>query len=131
MYYTIRQAVGTEQLDKLELASSQLAAWWFCFSVRSSHLSSFTCVLAYCSYQKKIQSADLMASSSGATCWIISPVQAALLFCFPLGKCGHHHSPALQVSLVPGFEEVVQHTLVTDVYFTQRTGPSSKNQFTF
>ena len=41
----------------------------------------------------------------------------APLLRFPLGKCGRHHSPALQVSLVRGFEEMVQHNLVTDVYF--------------
>lgn len=60
-----------------------------------------------------------------------TPLHVALLFCFPLGKGGHHHSPALQVSLVQGFEEVVQLTLVTDVYFIQCTGPPGKNKLTF
>lgn len=31
-------------------------------------------------------------------------IAVAQLFCFPLGKYGQHHPPALQVSLVQGFE---------------------------
>lgn len=78
-----------------------------------------------------IQSTYLLTCSTRAVCWIISPTASlyiALLFCFPLGKGGQHHLPTLQVSLLQGFEDMVQLSLVTDDYFKQSTGPSSRNK---
>lgn len=107
MYYTIRQAVGTEQLYKLELASSQLTAWWFS-SQLEAHISPPMHLYLLISTNKT--GPESRCDDQQLWSYMLDhdpcvPLHIALLLCFPLGKCGHHHSPALQAPLLQGFEE--------------------------